>query len=211
VKFPQKCRSKIPQLCRSGRRGELGIFGGLPRRRCGGAKRAGRSKPWIERAQASIRHVGAACSLIPRFERRRHDTKFCRARPWRPQRRQKHRPIRQSRDWRQDHRAFLLACDDELEEQVAAAGDDREITNLVNDQETGPVETCSPGAVSNRTSSPLRRTISLRQWGIFGPLAACVAVSRRFETPLNIFADCLSIDVGPSGDRRHRQPLPVQI
>lgn len=41
---------------------------------------------------------------------------------------------------RQDHRAFLVACIDELEEQVAAAGDDREITDLVNDQETGPAE-----------------------------------------------------------------------
>ncbi|KWV60096.1 hypothetical protein AS026_02155 [Rhizobium altiplani] len=35
---------------------------------------------------------------------------------------------------------FFVTCVDELEEQVAAAGDDREITDLVNDQETGPAE-----------------------------------------------------------------------
>ncbi|TCU06270.1 hypothetical protein EV132_1323 [Rhizobium sullae] len=40
----------------------------------------------------------------------------------------------------EDHRAFLVACVDELEEQVASASDDREITDLVNDQETGPAE-----------------------------------------------------------------------
>lgn len=41
---------------------------------------------------------------------------------------------------RQDHRPFLVAGVDELEEQIAAAGDDREITDLVDDQQTWPVE-----------------------------------------------------------------------
>ncbi len=40
----------------------------------------------------------------------------------------------------EDHCASLVACVDELEEQVASASDDREITDLVNDQETGPAE-----------------------------------------------------------------------
>ena len=41
---------------------------------------------------------------------------------------------------RQDHCPFLVAGVDELEEQVAAAGDDREITDLVDDQQTWPAE-----------------------------------------------------------------------
>jgi hypothetical protein len=37
----------------------------------------------------------------------------------------------------QDHRAFLIARIDQLEEQVAAAGHDWKVTNFVDDKEGG--------------------------------------------------------------------------
>lgn len=41
---------------------------------------------------------------------------------------------------RQDHCSSLVAGVDELEEQIAAAGDDREIADLIDDQQTWPAE-----------------------------------------------------------------------
>ena len=40
----------------------------------------------------------------------------------------------------QDHRAALVARVDQLEEQVAAAGDDRQVADLVDDQQRGAAE-----------------------------------------------------------------------
>jgi len=40
----------------------------------------------------------------------------------------------------EDHRAFFIAGVDQLEEQIAAAGHDREVTNLVDDKEGGAGE-----------------------------------------------------------------------
>ena len=40
----------------------------------------------------------------------------------------------------QDHGALLVAGVDELEEQIAAAGDDRQVADLVDDQQRGAAE-----------------------------------------------------------------------
>ena len=39
---------------------------------------------------------------------------------------------------REDHRAAFVACGDELEEQITAAGHDRQVADLVDDQQRGP-------------------------------------------------------------------------
>jgi hypothetical protein len=40
----------------------------------------------------------------------------------------------------EDHRALLVACVDQLEEQVAPAGRDRQVADLVDDQQRGTAE-----------------------------------------------------------------------
>ena len=44
----------------------------------------------------------------------------------------------------EDHRTPLVAGVDELEEQVPATGDDRQVADLVDDQELGPAQEAEP-------------------------------------------------------------------
>jgi hypothetical protein len=47
-------------------------------------------------------------------------------------------PFGESTIGRKDHGGALVACSDQLEEQVAAAGHDREVADLIDDQQRGP-------------------------------------------------------------------------
>ena len=51
-------------------------------------------------------------------------------------------PFRKAAVRGEDHRALFVARIDQLEEQVAAAGYDREVTDLIDDQERGPAVEC---------------------------------------------------------------------
>src|SRR5262245_5912738 len=44
----------------------------------------------------------------------------------------------------EDHGAALIASVDELEEQIAAAGDDWQVSDLVDDQQRGPAHEANP-------------------------------------------------------------------
>ena len=45
---------------------------------------------------------------------------------------------------REDHRALFVAGVDELEEQIASAGHDRQVADLVDDEQSGPAVEADP-------------------------------------------------------------------
>ena len=63
-------------------------------------------------------------------------------------------PFRKAAVRGEDHRALFVARIDQLEEQVAAAGYDREVTDLIDDQERGPAVEPEPLAQRGLSGFP---------------------------------------------------------
>ncbi|SER23345.1 hypothetical protein SAMN05518866_10734 [Sphingobium sp. YR768] len=81
----------------------------------------------------------------------------------------------------EDHRPFFIARIDQLEEQIATTGYDREVTDLVDDQQRWPAVEADPLAqralpfsLGKRTDQARKRKAMRDRVLIFGPILASV-------------------------------------
>ena len=161
VNCPQKRRSKIPHFCRLRPQG-LGTIFRRPSPRAGDGHRIG----WRdERLGADMlgHQLGVLAQPIARALDLHHHSMVKQA----IEKGRGHNgiaenlaPFRKAAIGGQDHGAPLIAGIDQLEEQVAAAGHDRQVADLVHDQQRRPAEerirSCRRPSRSARASMPIR-------------------------------------------------------